>query len=97
MLLSGNVHFAEVSRWDDGPYPPYDFTSSGITHVNPKYASVANPYRVAGPYVSLNFGLVEVNWEAEPSPAVTLKAIGSDGSVAFEQQISLASLSSARF
>jgi len=33
-LLSGNVHYSEVSRTDEGPYPLVDFTASGLTHAN---------------------------------------------------------------
>ena len=94
VLLSGNVHFTEVSRTDEGPYPVYDFTASGLTHVNEAYASVENPYRVAGPFVELNFGLIEVDWEARPGPVITLEAIDVSGTTALENQISLSSLRS---
>ena len=88
VLLSGNVHFAELSRTDEGPYPLFDFTSSGLTHVNEEYPGAANPHRVAGPYVDLNFGLVEIEWEAEP-PVLRLVALGVDGSVGFEHVVAL--------
>jgi alkaline phosphatase D len=90
ILLSGNVHLAEVSETDEGPYPLHDFTSSGLTHVNETYAEVPNLHRVAGPCVDPNFGLVEIDWES--SPLVTLRAIGIDGTVAFEHEVSLAAL-----
>ncbi len=92
VLLSGNVHFAEVSSTDEGHYPLVEFTSSGLTHVNVKYAEAPNPYRVAGPFADLNFGLVEINWEARPSPRITLQARAVDGSVAFEHVLELDSL-----
>jgi alkaline phosphatase D len=92
VLLSGNVHLTEVSRSDEGPYPLYDFTASGLTHVNEEYASVENPYRVAGPFVDLNFGLVAIDWEAKPGPILTLEAIDINGTPAFEYQIPLDSL-----
>ena len=87
ILLSGNVHFAEISRTDEGPYPLYDFTSSGLTHVNEEYPLAPNRYRIAGPTVDLNFGLVEIDWENGSSPAVTLRAIGLDGGTAFEMKL----------
>jgi alkaline phosphatase D len=87
VLLSGNVHFAEISRTDEGPFPLVDFTSSGLTHVNEEYPQAVNSYRVAGPYVDLNFGLVEIDWEAGPSPEITLRVVGVDGVVAFEYRI----------
>lgn len=92
ILLSGNVHYADVSRTDDGPYPLYDFTSSGLTHTNPAYAKAVNSYRVAGPFVEENFGLVEIDWDVRPHPVITFKAIGADGSVAFEHQLTLDTL-----
>jgi len=89
ILLSGNVHFAELSKTDEGPYPLYDFTSSGLTHVNEEYSNAPNRHRVAGPFVDLNFGVVEIDWAARPSPTVTLKAIDVGGRVAFEHVVSL--------
>jgi alkaline phosphatase D len=93
IFLSGNVHFAEISKFDEGPYPLYDFTSSGLTHINESYARAVNSYRVNNPFVDLNFGLVEIDWDAQPVPQVVLKAVGLDGVVAIEYKISLQSLS----
>jgi alkaline phosphatase D len=84
ILLSGNIHFAEISRTDEGPYALYDFTSSGLTHVNEEYPNAPNRYRVAGPFVDLNFGLVSIDWDEE---LVTLEAVGVDGATAFEQLV----------
>mgnify|MGYP001819657750 CR=1 FL=1 len=92
VLLSGNAHFAEVSRTDEGPYPLIDFTSSGLTHVNATYPEAPNRYRVAGPFVELNFGLVEIDWDAEGGPVVEMAAIGVDGRRAFEYEVPLVSL-----
>jgi alkaline phosphatase D len=89
ILLSGNVHFAELSKTDEGPYPLYDFTSSGLTHVEEAYGKAANSFRVAGPYIDLNFGLVEIDWEAKPVPRMLFKAIGLNGGVAFERDFDL--------
>ena len=92
LLLSGNVHFAEVSRTDEGPYPLLDFTSSGLTHVDEAYARAPNPFRVAGPFVQPHFGLVRIEWEARPSPRLTLQALDMDGKVAFEHGLEPGSL-----
>jgi alkaline phosphatase D len=89
ILLSGNVHFAEISRVETTAYPLIDFTSSGLTHINEVYAKAANEYRVAGPLTELNFGLVEVDWTVQPSAEVTLMAIADDGSDSFTHRISL--------
>jgi alkaline phosphatase D len=89
LLLSGNVHYSEVSRTDEGPYSIYDFTASGMTHNSPEYAQVETPYRVVGPYIQPNFGLIEIDWEGAPSPVICLKCVGLDGRTAFEHAISL--------
>jgi len=91
LLLSGNVHFTEVSKTDEGGYPLYDFTASGMTHVNPDYADAPNAHRVAGPFVEHNVGLVEIDWEA-PDPVVRLRALGVDGRNGFKYEFSLGEL-----
>jgi alkaline phosphatase D len=87
ILLSGNVHFAELSKTNEGPYPLYDFTSSGLTHVNEAYGRAPNAFRVAGPYIDLNFGLVDIDWQKQPSPQITLKILDVDGTVVFKYHI----------
>jgi alkaline phosphatase D len=90
VLLSGNVHYTEVSQTDEGPYLLTDFTASGLTHVNQGYADAANRYRVAGPYVDRNVGLVEIDWEE--GPTMTLRAIGSDGQTHLDHVLALEDL-----
>lgn len=92
VLLTGNVHFAELSVWNDDPYPLYELTSSGMTHVNAAYAAADNRYRFAGPLVAHNFGLVEIDWHAKPAPALTLKAMGEDGRAGFSHRVPLGDL-----
>ncbi len=95
LLLSGNVHFAEISKVHTEAYPLLEFTSSGLTHINEAYAKAANDDRIAGPMPELNFGLVEIDWSAEPSAQITLKAIDVSGSVGFTHRISLGELQAA--
>jgi alkaline phosphatase D len=85
VLLSGNVHFSEVSSVDVASRRLTDFTSSGLTHVNREYPQAPNSYRVAGPSVDLNFGLVEIDWANNLE--ITLKSIGVDGQVHFEYRV----------
>jgi alkaline phosphatase D len=93
IFLSGNVHFAEISKTDEGPYPLYDITSSGLTHINENYAKAVNSYRINEPFVDLNFGIVEIDWDAQPSPLVKLKVIDLEGNSIIHYQISLSELS----
>jgi len=92
VLLSGNVHFAEASFTEEGPYPLYDLTSSGLTHTNEAYAEAPNPYRVEGPVTELNFGLLSIDWETDPGPVIRFEVIGVSGSVLTAFEISLADL-----
>jgi alkaline phosphatase D len=89
ILLSGNVHFAEISRVATKSYPLLDFTSSGLTHINESYAKAVNEYRVEGPLAELNFGFIEIDWADQPSTTITLKALSFDGSVGFSHQVIL--------
>ena len=91
VLLSGNVHYSELSVIDDRAYPLYDFTSSGMTHNNRAYAQFANPYRVAGPYAEPHFSLVEID-RAELDTQLKLQTIGKNGRVAFEYTLPLSRL-----
>ncbi len=92
ILLSGNVHYAEISITDEAPYPLYDFTSSGMTHTNPAYAELLNNKRVAGPLTEENFGLIDIEWDAPDGPMVILRAFGLKGTEAFRREIPLSKL-----
>jgi hypothetical protein len=92
VLLSGNVHFAEASEIKETAYPLVELTSSGMTHVTERYGKAANSFRVAGPYIEHNFGLIEINWDAKPSPKITLKALGEDGATGFTHTVALSKL-----
>jgi alkaline phosphatase D len=92
VLLSGNVHYSEVCETTEGPYPLYDFTSSGMTHNSQKYAKFPNSRRVAGPYYENNFGMVSIDWNHTPSPLLSMKAIGLENNTAFEYTILLGDL-----
>lgn len=89
VFISGDVHFSEISRSTEGPYPLYDFTSSGLTNSSPGWASAVNPHRVSTiAYAEPTFGLIEIDWKAAV-PAVTFKAVGLTGTTAFSKTIPL--------
>jgi alkaline phosphatase D len=89
ILLSGNVHFGEVSGLEILDYPLLEITSSGLTHINERYPEMKNAYRVAGPVVELNFGMVEVNWGAAEGPEVTISLNTIDGRRPFAYSFAL--------
>ena len=83
ILLSGNAHFTEISESKKfGGL--LEFTSSGMTHTNPYYAQCKNSYRVAGPSDSLNFGLLEIDWEKRQ---IELQACDAKGDPLFSKQV----------
>lgn len=87
LLLSGNVHFTEVTRIQFGDLELVELTSSGLTHANPEYARAANDYRIAGPYDGNNFGMIEIDWNASPTALVTLSAMNEQGRKVFEHAV----------
>jgi len=65
LCISGDTHYAELSRLDvNVPYPLWDLTSSGLTEVWP--ATPPNANRVGEVLREQNFGLIEINWDADP-------------------------------
>jgi hypothetical protein len=69
-----------------------DFTSSALAAPSKGNENLANSLRISKTYAEVNFGLVEIDWKAQPAPLVTLKAVGLDSVEAFEYKISLESL-----
>ena len=76
LILSGDRHMAEITKMDiQGlPYPLYDFTSSGLTHVR-SGTSEPNKMRVGEMIVKRNFGLLKIYWENN-RPVVTMQVRG---------------------
>ena len=63
-----------------------------MTHVNPDYAAANNDYRVAGPFVEHNVGLVEIDWDTKPEAVVRLSSLGVGGQTGFEYAVTLGGL-----
>lgn len=76
LVLSGDRHMTEVSKMQlEGlPYPLYDFTSSGMTHIRSGNEEV-NRHRVGEMIVKKNFGVLKVTWNGE-KPIVALQSRG---------------------
>lgn len=65
IFISGDRHLAELSSdQENGPYPLYDMTSSGLVHSGGGRPQEPNRYRVLPMYQKTNFGWIEVDWEA---------------------------------
>lgn len=78
ILLSGDRHIAEVSRFDlEGlDYPLYEITSSGITHTWHEVREEDNRYRQGELIIRRNFGLLRIDWRNEDAPKVITEIRG---------------------
>ena len=76
LILSGDRHMAEISKMElQGlPYPLYDFTSSGLTHIRSGLTET-NHLRVGDMILKKNFGMLKIRWEGE-RPVVTMQVRG---------------------
>lgn len=76
LILSGDRHMAEITKMDlQGlPYPLYDFTSSGLTHIR-SGTSEPNKMRVGDLIIKRNFGLLKIHWE-NSRPVVNMQIRG---------------------
>jgi len=92
VLLSGDRHHAELSRHDEAlGYPLYDLTSSGLTHVAPAGAEL-NRHRIGEKVNVLNFGLITIDWEADPV-TLQLQIRGEENTSHLDHTIQLSALS----
>jgi alkaline phosphatase D len=88
ICISGDTHYAEVSRLDrNAPYPLWDVTSSGLTEVWPVLPP--NSRRMGEAYRDQNFGVLDIDWLAR---RVTAEIRDVKGAVRLRQVIDLSTL-----
>ncbi len=79
VFLSGDRHFAELTRnQPEDFYPLYELTASGLTHYWEQMPDELNRARVGRFYKGLNFGLIEILWDARPGPKLRLQVRDAD-------------------
>jgi alkaline phosphatase D len=68
VIVSGDRHWAELSRVDEGvPYPLYDFTSSSFNQLHGRGTPTKNLHRaMPKTYHKENFGAITIDWKADP-------------------------------
>jgi alkaline phosphatase D len=93
IFLSGDRHIAELSRVRSRhvSYPLYDLTSSGLTHTWSRAHGEANRHRVGKLVVALNYGMVDVDWNAR-DPLITLRVFDDKNAARIERSIGLSEL-----
>ena len=88
LLLSGDRHMAELSRHDEAiDYPLYDLTSSGLTHHASPHEE-ANRHRVDSMITALHYGLLTIDWEAEPT-TIRMEIRGKENERLLDHTVSL--------
>ena len=92
VFLSGDVHFAEISQSDEEPYPMIDLTSSPLAAPSVGNELLANSRRISDTYTEHNFGLIEIDWDAEPSPILTLRLLDIKGADVLRHEVPLRTL-----
>ena len=92
-FISGDVHFTELSLSDEGPYPLYDLTSSGLNQSPGRnWHTSINSYRLEGMmYSGRNFGLIQINWAGDDT-TITLQGRNEAGEPVYEQVVPLSDL-----
>lgn len=93
LLLSGDRHWAELSKLDeDVAYPLYDLTSSSFNQIHPRGTPTENRYRhVDATYHRENYGVISIDWQAA-TPSVSMRICDIDGEPKIEKQIELTEL-----
>jgi len=68
IIVSGDRHWAEISRFDSGsPYPVYDLTSSSFNQPHGRGTPTVNRFRAQSKtFHQENFGVITVDWQADP-------------------------------
>jgi alkaline phosphatase D len=91
IILSGDQHFAEVSRLE-GPleYPLVEYTSSGMTHTRGSIPA-PNSRRIGAKVVEKNFGLIVIDWD-KGDTKITFSVRSETGDILLEHLIALSDL-----
>jgi alkaline phosphatase D len=91
VILAGDRHFGEISKYPEAPigYPLYEITSSGLTHYKNRFwqdlfGLQKNRFTLTGAFYNLNYGIVDVNFEAG---RIMAYICNKNGHVQFKQEI----------
>ena len=75
VIISGDRHWAELSRVDEGvPYPLYDFTSSSFNQLHARGTPTKNRFRASPTtYHKENFGAITIDWKSDPQLTLEIR------------------------
>ncbi len=90
IFITGDVHYGEISVIrQDGLYPIYDITSSGITSTWD--FATPNSNRIEGPVMDNHFGLLSISWIDDP--VIKMEIIDVKDNHRIEYSVSLSEIS----
>lgn len=90
LFLSGDVHYAEISKLaNEGAYPIYDVTASGITSTWD--FATPNCNRIEGPVMENHFGLLTIEWASDP--VIKMEIIDKTGNQRIEYTVKKSEIS----
>ncbi|MFO0941894.1 MAG: alkaline phosphatase D family protein [Pirellulales bacterium] len=95
IFISGDVHWGELSALRaPGCYPLYDLTASGL---NRDWESIEpNRNRIGNACPDFHFGMIEINWNAVPSPTITFRIHDMTGRGRVRKTVKLSDLQFAK-
>jgi len=63
IFITGDVHYAEISKLETDFYPIYDVTASGLSST--WHFATPNANRIEGPIMDNHFGMITIDWGTE--------------------------------
>lgn len=91
LFITGDVHYAEISKLqEEGLYPIYDITSSGITST--WHFATPNTNRIEGPVMDNHFGLLTIDWKKK-DPIIKMEIWDVNDNQRVEYSIKLSEIS----
>lgn len=91
LFITGDVHYGEISVLkEDGLYPIYDVTSSGITST--WHFPTPNDNRIEGPIMENHFGMLSIDWSLA-DPIVKMEIIDVRDNQRVEWSVPLSAIS----
>lgn len=86
IVISGDRHSAEISRYDGGPFPLMEITSSSMNQ-RQRPQNEANVFRIGEKYFKENFGMLKIYWnEKGPKVEATIRDVEGKIRLQYETQ-----------
>ncbi|MBL7826604.1 MAG: alkaline phosphatase family protein [Saprospiraceae bacterium] len=90
MFITGDVHYAEISVLkEEGLYPIYDVTASGITST--WHFATPNDNRIEGPIMDNHFGQITIDWK-QKDPVINMEIYDIRGNQRIQHAIRLSEI-----